>query len=401
MNKTTTSSGSAKTRRRQDRSTSDQPKAPRPAVDNPRATQDENTNRRMSWRRLRTTEDANATPRPSSVAEGSETIRPTTPRPAPSRQRETKASMDTIMLAPPADLITPTCLRLAELQRVRLFCIVSQSRCDRSMESALARCLGFDPNATEAERKAVFARAKAIRVAVENENEFDPLPPGDQRAESLAAFLPLVPISAQARSTWDVHREGAEAEMRRLVITLPVYAWAKEHARGVGEIGLARIVGSAPLIGVYVTPQKLWKRMGVAVIDGERQQKKSDADEALIHGYAPTRRAELWSVCSDTMFRHQWRKNESVDEEADAPGRPIGAYGFVYQQRKLHTLSRIAETDALSFKDKAKWTRSRCDKDARRVMSKEFLRDLWSVWRGLDARWPARWSAAQEAAEAA
>jgi hypothetical protein len=196
-----------------------------------------------------------------------------------------------------------------------------------------------------------------------------------------------------------MHRDLAETEMRRLVSTLPAYAWSKDSARGVGDLGLARIIGCAPLIGIYATPFKLWKRMGVAVMDGERQQRKSDRDEALMHGYAPRRRAELWSVCSDTMFRHQWRG--AADEDVDIAGRPIGAYGYVYQQRKLHTLPRIAATEALPFSDKDKWTRSRCDKDARRVMSKEFLRDLWSAWHGLETRWPARWAEVQRTQEAA
>lgn len=317
--------------------------------------------------------------------------------PPPSRQREAMKRVNTTCLPPPAaDALIATCLELAKLQKVRLFCIVSQSRCDRSMEAAIASALGFSVGAEKDERKAVFKRAKTIREAVEAGKPFaPPMPLGDQRSEMLSAFLPLIPISAQARMAWDTQRLGVEAEMRRLATTLPVYGWVKEHARGVGDLGLARIVGSAPLIGAYATPEKLWKRLGLAVIAGERQQRKGDKDEALMHGYAPQRRAEVWSVCSDTMFRQQWRGGED-----DGPGYPIGPYGYVYQQRKAHTFPRIAATEALPKTDRQKWTKGRCENDARRVMTKEFLRDLWRVWHGLDARWPERWAEAQRAAAA-
>jgi hypothetical protein len=295
---------------------------------------------------------------------------------------------------PPADL-EQACLRLSELQKVRLFCIISQSRIDRSMQSAIARAIGYDPEAAESDRKAVFKKASAIIKAVEKGESFDRLPVGDPRSEMLWSLLPLIPISAQSRIIWDEKRETVEKEMRKLSQTLPVFEWVRENAKGIGDLGLARIIGEAPLIGVYVTHEKLWKRLGLAVISGERQQKKTDKDGALIHGYAPRRRAEAWSVCSDSMFRQQWRGKNPDDPEGQ--GYAIGPYGAVYAARKAHTLSKIAETEELPFTDRRKWTKKRCDADARRVMTKEFLRDLWRVWHGQEARHPARFTAAKAA----
>lgn len=282
------------------------------------------------------------------------------------------------------------CLRLAELQKVRIFCIVSQSRIDRSMESALARCLGYDSNSEETDRKAVFKAAGDVRRAVEAGKECPVwFLSDDPRHHMLSMFVPLIPISAQSREVWDANRLNVEKEMRKLAVTLPICEWVKTHAKGVGELGLARLIGEAPLIGVYATHQRLWKRMGLAVIGEERQQRKGNAEEALIHGYAPRRRAEVWSVCSDTMFRQQWR---GAGGDPEAVGAPIGAYGEVYRSRKEYTVQKIAETEALTFSDKRKWTKKRCDSDARRIMSKEFLRDLWRVWHGMDALHPALWA---------
>ncbi len=239
----------------------------------------------------------------------------------------------------------------------------------------------------------------AKRSAGPSSNAFEPpLPPGDPRQETLDSFLPLIPLNAASREPWDEARTNAENEMRRLAKQLPVFAWVQANAKGVGELGLARIVGEAPLIGRYVTHERLWKRMGVAVVGGDRQQRRTDRNEALLHGFAPTRRAELWSVGSDTLFRGQWRgAKESEDGEVTA-GYPIGPYGAVYARRKAYTLPRIEATDDLDFKDRNKWTKKRCDNDARRVMSKEFLRDLWRVWHDLEPRHPARWAEQQSAA---
>ncbi len=234
----------------------------------------------------------------------------------------------------------------------------------------------------------------------------------EDNRDSLDSFLPLIPVSAQSRAVWDQVREKTETEMRKLARNLSVFAWVSQNAKGVGDLGLARIVAEATAlrrmddgssllrtIGAIETHEKLWKRMGVAVVGAERQQKKSDKIDALLHGYAPRRRAELWSVCSDTMFRQQWRgTSNDPDEQVAQHGMPVGPYGEVYRARKAVGLERVDSTESLPFSDKLKWTRKRADADARRVMSKEFLRDLWRVWNGMDARHPARFAALQTVA---
>ena len=358
-------------------------------------------------RTARTKPDAiPATPSVDTTSSGAtETMQTTATSPRDDRQGAIDLA-NTSSSAPPAepsdDAVMAICLKLADLQKVRRFCIVSQSRCDRSMQAAIARCIGYDNTADEADRRALFKRAAAIMKAVEQGKPFDPpLPPGDQRQETLDNFLPLIPLNALSREPWDKAREDAERAMRKLAQQLPVFAWVQKNAKGVGDLGLARIVGEAPLLGQYATHERLWKRMGVAVVAGERQQRRSDKNEALLHGFAPTRRAELWSVCSDTLFRAQWRGAKEAEDGEITEGYPVGPYGAVYQRRKALTLPRIAETDALPYTDRAKWTRRRCDNDARRVMSKEFLRDLWSEWTGHTPRHPARWAAAQKTEAAA
>jgi hypothetical protein len=54
-------------------------------------------------------------------------------------------------------------------------------------------------------------------------------------------------------------------------------------------------VGECGDIGSYKSASAVWKRMGLAVIGGERQRRIAGAD-ALLHGYSPQRRAVAWNL---------------------------------------------------------------------------------------------------------
>lgn len=303
---------------------------------------------------------------------------------------------------------------LIELQKQRVFCIKSQSRCDRSCEAFIARALGYSSprekdkeRSGEKERKALFARAAAMRKAVEKgghmlcENQGHPAPEVDGEGQSasdsqfsaalsvctptkkggqrvienhdadapeagwdaLSACTPIITNSAASRYAWDSLRAQTEKEMRRLVKSLPVYAWTKDVA-GFGELGLAIIIGETGDLNNYATKERVWKRLGLAVIEGERQQKRTNTDQAAAHGYTPRRRAEIWTI-ADSMFKHQW-----VGAKEDRAAGPSGPYGEVYARRKAHTEGREG------------WTLAHRDNDARRVMTKALLENLWRVWHG-------------------
>lgn len=266
---------------------------------------------------------------------------------------------------------------LAQLQRRRKFCIQQQSKADRSIESLIASTMGFRIDASEKERKSVFSAAKTYRLAIEKGGEGQRRA-DDQQRNALSALVPIILASASNRATWDKLRLDIEREMRVTARTLPVYAWAKS-VKGFGDLGLAIISGEAGIpIGEYRTISGLWKRMGLAVINGERQARKRDKDEAAAHGYSPRRRAEIWTL-ADSMFRHQWH---GAKEEEGIVAGPSGPYGEVYAYRRAHTAPRIEATADLSFSSPDKWTLARCNNDAKRIMTKALLRDLWVKARG-------------------
>lgn len=263
------------------------------------------------------------------------------------------------------------CNGLVYAQRQRSFCIKSQSRCDRSIESFIATLLGFKTDLTEAERKKLFKLAGTIRQKIEKAGpEFDYAQYGDQ----IAGVAPMILRSAEARSAWDMHRADIEARMKEVARQLPGWPFV-QNVKGVSELGLAVIIGEAGNLSNYANPAKLWKRFGLAVVDGHRQgivpsniSREDRATAWIERGYVPRRRAEIYVFCDDMLCRAQWRAEKTDEDGLVEPAHAIGPYGEIYANRKAEMLARGK-------------TAGHADKDARRYMTKAFLVDLHRAWR--------------------
>lgn len=145
-----------------------------------------------------------------------------------------------------------------------------------------------------------------------------------------------------------------EKQLAKLVRTLPIWTWAND-VRGLGELSVAGLVGEASgNLGDYKSVSALWKRMGLAVIDGERQRRVAGADAALRHGYAPQRRAFAYVISCNLM------KSQKAEHK----------YRAVYDRRKAYELEREIP-------------KAHAHNRALRVMVKELLKDAWSADRRL------------------
>ncbi|MFC5358181.1 hypothetical protein [Azospirillum himalayense] len=271
--------------------------------------------------------------------------------------------------------LSHTIALIGELQVRRTFCIKQRNRMNNATAALIRRFLGWQFDMPEKERKALNSRAAAVMALIESGKELT-----GEFASVGAVVAPLVLAAAKSREPLDNMLAETEREMRKLSKALPVWKdWAL-GVRGLGDLGLAVIVAEAGDIGSYATVSRLWKRLGLAVINGERQQRKSDADLAAEHGYNPRRRAEMFAVIGDPLFRGQWRGAKTEGDVVIAPAGPIGPYGEVYGREKAKAAPRIEATKELTAAQR--WTPARVDKHARRLMTKALLRDLWRVWRG-------------------
>lgn len=153
-----------------------------------------------------------------------------------------------------------------------------------------------------------------------------------------------------ARDFTEQQRKACQKELLKAAKQLPAAAWV-QSVRGFGMPSFAAVVGEAGDLGSYDSVAKLWKRMGLAVIDGKAQRRVSDAAEAARHGYNPRRRSEMHVVGECIL-------------------KAGGPYREVYDQRKAYE----AERDPAMSKIHA-------HRRAMRYVEKRLLRDLWRAWR--------------------
>jgi hypothetical protein len=207
---------------------------------------------------------------------------------------------------------------------------------------AQAICRAF----VDGDKKAGVALFKKIRKG------------GTADATLMVALLPFIPTIR----TFESERLPYEKRLRTLARSLPIWSWCGS-VRGFGDLNLAALVGETTTrdketgaikdIGTYRGPACLWKRMGLAVVEGGRQRKSSN--EAELHGYSPRRHAVAY-LLSDTLIKQNKK----------------GKYKTLYDERKVVELARELRP-------------IHAHRRAARYMVKRVIRDLWHEWKACES----------------
>lgn len=175
-----------------------------------------------------------------------------------------------------------------------------------------------------------------------------------------------------------------EKEMVRLVKTLPVSKWAAE-TKGLSLLGLATIVGACGDIGTYKSVSAVWKRMGLAVMDGRRQGAPGEGaskDDWIAHGYNGRRRSVAWNV-GNSLVLGMGKFRPMYGEDVDANTE------YTYYQRVFAHRARY-EAERLPKKSGAAIEESKTGKEsysahaanrAKRYVEKRLLKHLYIEWR--------------------
>jgi hypothetical protein len=161
----------------------------------------------------------------------------------------------------------------------------------------------------------------------------------------------------QMVETAEGHASGLEKQLVKIVRKLPLWSWAKD-VRGLGELSVAGLIGGAAgNPGDYKSVSALWKRFGLAVIEGQRQRRVSDPELALIHGYAPERRAFAYVVSANLMKCQ----------------RAGDTYRALYDRRKVYEMEERSDPVP----------KAHAHNRALRVMVKALLKEVWVMDRRL------------------
>jgi len=206
------------------------------------------------------------------------------------------------------------------------------------------RAIGFQGDFDAKTRKAINKRAEAVVKRI-----FTGKPPrkGDEAiARGVAGFVGV--LHKQSIVPLTAHRKQLEKQMEELAETLPVWPWW-ESIRGLGALGLAKIVGEAGDLNLYDNPAKLWKRMGVATPESYDDVTK---DGKPCRKIPRERRSELFTI-GDSLIK----------------GNRDGDYRTLYLEHK----AKQAERPEVK-------TKMHAHKRAQRYMEKRLLRNLWRAW---------------------
>lgn len=149
------------------------------------------------------------------------------------------------------------------------------------------------------------------------------------------------------------HRRREERALTKAVEPLPIMSWAR-RVWGLGPLSVGTLIGEAGDPGAYSNPAKLWKRYGLAVIDGGRQRRVSGAEDALRHGYSAQRRSAL-HVIGGNLIR---MKNVHARE--------------LYDRVKARELAKEGIT------------KGHAHMRALRIVEKELVVAFWLAWRNPD-----------------
>lgn len=178
---------------------------------------------------------------------------------------------------------------------------------------------------------------------------------------AMVCQLHTAPLFA-ARAPLEQGRKDTEKAMEKMVKQLPIWEYW-DGIKGVSALSLAALIGEAGDLSKYSNPAKLWKRMGVGLVqnhDGKwttqgRPGKGAPAEDWVRHGYNKQRRSVLWNIGAG-LLRAQ--KKDNLD------------YYALYAERRLHE-------EAKGLKKIEVHRRSQ------RYMEKRLLREVWKEWRRL------------------
>ena len=181
----------------------------------------------------------------------------------------------------------------------------------------------------------------------------------------------LAPYEAAMQPLADAIK-AQEKLLTKLGKQLPVAAWA-DTVPGLSPRFLAAIVGECGIgPGEYRTVSALWKRMGMAVINGGRQRRVT-GDAALEHGYVARRRSLMWNI-GDQVAVRQGVRNPKGEDGKPTGAVPINPWGALYLERKAYELAREIEPGKPI-------TPMHAHNRAKRYVEKRLLRSLWQEWR--------------------
>lgn len=310
-------------------------------------------------------------------------------------------------------------LNVVQYHQQHKFFLKMRLRIENSRRSRVIQILGFnttDKFKDDGSLKVQFERAEKIVVHMmkyrtppdPTEKKFAFLKDLSERVlnmlreEDLQNFLDNTLVAVTPYNEEQI--KAISSNLEKAVKQLPIYRhWIKQPENpqrcGVGAGNIGHIIGEMHDLADFGTVGKMWKYLGLAVIDGQRQRYVKDAIEATqIQRYVGRRRAIVWNMEGNIIKAQGARIRLDTDDKNKAPTGPrrnMGTakyhYFRIYEDRKAYELETHPELKDFDPKTKRGGAKHIANR-AQRYMGKRVLEDLWVAWHdvyGLDV--PGTW----------
>lgn len=260
------------------------------------------------------------------------------------------------------------------IHRERMFMMDQRKRCELALGAYLRGREGWIKDLPEDERKVIAARVQEMM---------------DKGVEPDHPHHVIIATSRAGSEVFVRQEDENTWKLEYVTKHLPVWTDWAEGITGFGARSLGVIIGEAGDLANYPDHSKLWKRLGLAVMDGIRQgglPKGSHKDDWELHGYSPKRRSQMY-VIGDSLMKADgpYRKiflQRCADEHRKAledgliPATSQKATVESWLNRDLPELQRVTKIDPVIHRSAGHMT-----KRAQRYMEKRLIRDLWKAWR--------------------
>ncbi|QNN77222.1 hypothetical protein IAE60_15030 [Pseudoxanthomonas mexicana] len=173
--------------------------------------------------------------------------------------------------------------------------------------------------------------------------------------------LAVTQVLLNAREDIRQGRLLIEAQLEQDVRALPIWPRVKA-THGLGFLGVALLIGATGDLRRYSNHSKVWKRLGLAVIDG-RCQRKVPGPEGVRQGFSPNRRSTMWNLGSNML-----RTQSGLPTGRRYKAREPGPFRLGYDARKAYELANGLP-------------KAHAHNRAKRYMEKKLVRNIWRAWR--------------------
>lgn len=179
---------------------------------------------------------------------------------------------------------------------------------------------------------------------------------------------------------FEARQKLLERQMVKVAKQLPAFEFAKS-VKGFGDVSFATIVGECGDIGTYKSIAAVWKRLGLAVINGNRQGAPgagASSEDWERHAYNKQRRSVAWNARQNVIDgMGKWRPEFGEDVRANPE---LTEYQCVYAERARHEAEKLGLPVTMSDKGKESYKKHVANR-AHRYVEKRLIKHLYLAWR--------------------